>query len=152
MSAEKECKPGPSCPNGVYVYDFEKKTWRLEEKLPFKENGYYVIYFDNSSCPACRKFDQEWFSFVDSLDPPRPTLIVVLCDWFAKLCASEYAKKLFEVFDVHISPTVFFMIREDGKITRMFKHEGLLDKGKLVFLHRAFKEFVKEDAPQQPSR
>jgi hypothetical protein len=83
---------------------------------------------------------------------PRTTLIVVLCDWFAKLCTSEYAKKLFEVFDVHISPTVFFMIRENGKITRMFKHEGLLDKEKLFFLHRAFKEFAKEDAPQQPSR
>jgi hypothetical protein len=44
------------------------------------------------------------------------------------------------------------MIRENGKITRMFKHEGLLDKEKLFFLHRAFKEFAKEDAPQQPSR
>jgi hypothetical protein len=27
----------------------------------------------------------------------------------------------------------------------MFKHEGLLDKEKLVFLHRAFKEFAKEE-------
>ena len=137
-----KCIPGPSCPNGVYVYDHEKKTWMLEEKIPLMENGYHVIYFDNANCYACRKFDNEWFSFADSVDPPKPLLIVVLCNWFAKQCSSEHAKRLFEIFDVHISPTIVFMIREEGKITRMYRHEGILDREKLLFLHSMFKNFA----------
>jgi thioredoxin-related protein len=135
-------KPGPSCQDGVYVYDQERRGWVFEEKSPFREDGYYVLYFDNTRCPACRKFDEEWFRFVEAADPPRPTFIIILCTWFAKLCSSEIAKRLFEIFDVHVSPTILFMVRENGKIMRMYKHEGVLGMERMQFLHNTFKQLV----------
>ena len=54
--------------HGVYIKT--RKGWVLYRKEgdPFKigELGdkIYIIYFDNTRCPACRMFDPVWWSFI----------------------------------------------------------------------------------------
>ncbi|MEZ0346309.1 MAG: hypothetical protein ABWK01_07150 [Infirmifilum sp.] len=126
--------PGPLTPNGVYIYSAEKGGWILLDQPWPSDNGVYVIYFDNTRCPACRKFDKTWFSFVEknAKQGKDAYFIIALCDWFARQCSAEPARKLFECFDVHVSPTVVFLVREDGRVKRSLKHEGVMTLDRLA--------------------
>lgn len=132
--SKKYHRPGSGTPNGVYVYNPELGEWFLTEDPPFKRTGFHVIYFDNTRCPACRRFDPHWFSFVEEMAPKNPgdVFMVVLCDWFSRQCSSGLAKRLFEVFDIHVSPTIAFVYRVDGAVKRLQKEEGVLEKDRLA--------------------
>lgn len=126
--------------NGVYVYGAGR--WVLSEKIPLDADGFYVVYFSNTMCGACRKFNETWFKLTKELS--GATFVVVLCDWFARSCRSETAKRLFEIFDVHVSPTLVFLVRENGKITRMYKHEGTITAEGFLAVFEAFKRVLGE--------
>ncbi|MGC8987609.1 hypothetical protein [Infirmifilum sp.] len=126
--------PGPATPNGLYLYSTTEKRWIQLERFWLSENGVHVIYFDNTLCPACRKFDKTWFTFVEqNAEKARDTyFMIALCDWFAGQCGSEPARRLFEIFDVHVSPTIVFLIRKGGELKKSLKHEGVMDMEKLA--------------------
>lgn len=130
-------RPGLDTPNGIYVYNPKLGEWVLTEKLPFKQTGFHIIYFDNTRCSACRRFDSHWFSFVEEMafKNPEDVFMIVLCDWFSKKCNSAPAKRLFEIFDIHVSPTVAFVYRVNGSVKRFQKEEGLLEKDKLAVIY-----------------
>jgi len=138
--AEVYAQPGPGTPNGLYVYSREKRGWVLLDRFWLGDNGVHVIYFDNTLCPACRRFDKTWFTFVEkSADKADSTyFMIALCDWFARQCSSEHAKRLFEIFDVHISPTIVFLLRENGKIKRSLKNEGSMTLDRLTLTYALF--------------
>ncbi|MEM2528393.1 MAG: hypothetical protein QXG40_03245, partial [Ignisphaera sp.] len=49
------------CPHGIYEYSAEHSMWRFiksdGEYFKPDSKGVYVIYFDNTKCSACRKYD-----------------------------------------------------------------------------------------------
>lgn len=133
-------RPGPGSPNGLYLYSPEKRGWVLLDKLWLADSGVHVVYFDNTLCPACRRFDNTWFPFVEQ-NAGRSNgvyFMIALCDWFAKQCSSEPARRLFEIFDVHVSPTIVLLERENGKIKRSFKNEGSMSQDKLAATYLLF--------------
>lgn len=133
-------QPGPSTPNGLYLYSTEKKAWILLDTFWLGDNGFHVIYFDNSFCPACRRFDKTWFAFVEqNAGRAKDTyFMIALCDWFSKQCSAEPSKRMFEIFDVHVSPTIVFLLRENGKIKKSLKHEGSMTLERLTMTYAVF--------------
>lgn len=130
---------GRDSPHGVYVYSPEAGKWVSASRESILADGAYMIYFDNTSCNACRKFDETWFPFVERAAAERRVrFVIVLCEWFAKKCTSEDASELFREFDVHISPTIVFLKRENGKIVKKLKAEGLMPPGWLAITYAAF--------------
>ncbi|MEM4528447.1 MAG: hypothetical protein QXS23_04585 [Desulfurococcaceae archaeon] len=115
-------KVEPDSPNGVYVYDFSKNKWVLKQvddgPLQPWEDGYYVIYFDNAKCPACRAYDNYWFPFVKLFGATfkNTHYVIVLCDWFARECSSDAASGTFRKFDVHASPTTILIYVMNNEI------------------------------------
>ncbi len=133
-------QPGPGTPNGLYVYSREKKGWILLDRFWLGDNGLHVIYFDNALCPACRRFDKIWFPFVEknAEQAGNTYFMIALCNWFAKQCGAEPARRFFEIFDVHVSPTILFLLRENGKIKKSFKNEGSMTMEKLTLTYLLF--------------
>lgn len=124
-------KVEPDSPHGIYVYDFNKEKWVLRQvsgnpNLPWGD-GYYVVYFDNSRCPACRSYDNFWFPFVKIFGKMFTdcNFVIVLCDWFARECASEAASGAFKKFDVHASPTTILLHVANGEIKKKEEHSGV---------------------------
>ena len=104
-----------SSPHGIYVYDRAENVWVLkhvdgEEFKPWKD-GFYVIYFDNTRCPACRIYDLVWYTYIDLVGRRlRDTeFVIILCEWFGKRCKSAAASKSFEKYDIHASPTTVLL-------------------------------------------
>jgi len=109
--------------NGVYVYNFEEKRWRLlrVDGEPFRVGelgpGFYIVYFDNLECSACKLQDEELMkafsefekSLLEKLKP-----VAVVCDWFARRCRSEAAAKTYKLYDVHMSPTILVCRVDEG--------------------------------------
>ncbi|MEM0495199.1 MAG: thioredoxin family protein [Thermofilum sp.] len=135
----EQLRVGRGSPHGIYVYSPEARRWVSASRESILADGAYVIYFDNTSCSACRKFDETWFPFTErAAAESRVRFVIVLCEWFAKRCTSEDAKELFKEFDVHISPTLVFLRRENGKIVKKLKAEGLMPPGWLAVTYAAF--------------
>jgi len=128
------------------VYDRDTDTWVLvrTEGDPFKpdKDGIYVIYFDNTKCPACRRYDPIWFSYVRkySAKDPKLNFVIVLCEWFARNCKSEAASKTFREYDVHASPTTIFLYVKNGKSVYNEKYEGVLYEFELSMITEGFVE------------
>ncbi len=135
-----------SCPHGIYLYDKDRDEWvlvRVEgEAFRPEHDGIYVIYFDNTKCPACRRYDPTWFSYVRKYAKKMHNLnfVIVLCEWFARNCASEAASKTFKEFDVHASPTTIFAYVKNGKIVYNEKYEGVLYEFELSMITEGFAE------------
>ncbi|NPA97581.1 MAG: hypothetical protein GXO32_08280 [Crenarchaeota archaeon] len=133
-----------SCPHGIYVYDREADEWVLvaTEGEPFKptRDGIYAIYFDNTKCPACRRYDPIWFNYVKKYSQKNPQMnfVIVLCEWFARNCKSEAASKTFKEFDVHASPTTVFLYVKGGKAVYKEKYEGVLYEFELSMITDGF--------------
>lgn len=139
---------GVDSPHGVYMYDPGKKVWRLiaVEGGPFKprEDGIYVVYFDNTRCPACRIYDFAWYRFVEEEsrrgNPPR--FVIVLCDWFAHECRSDAAAASFRWYRVHASPTTLFLYVKNGEVVEEERREGALRLEELAATYLLFKKRV----------
>ena len=137
---------GTDCPHGIYVYDRNNDVWILVrcEGEPFvpDKDGVYVIYFDNTKCPACRKYDNIWFPFVQKYAKQNPDMhfVIVLCEWFARNCKSEAAAGTFRKYDVHASPTTIFLYVKNGKEVYNEKYEGVLYEFELKLITEGFVE------------
>ena len=141
---------GTTSPHGIYIYDAKNDEWVLVQRdgdyfKPFM-NGFYVIYFDNTKCPACRKYDKDWFPYIreEGRKLPGYCFVIILCEWFAGMCKSEAASKSFKHYDIHASPTTLLIYHKDGKIIYQEKHEGYLTRNELRtivgdFCNRALK-------------
>ncbi len=137
-------------PHGIYVYDKVRDLWILVksdgEAFEPTEDGVYVIYFDNTKCPACRKYDTIWFPFVKkwSKDHPNHRFVIILCDWFARECKSQAASSSFRKYNIHASPTTVFMYVKDGKKVYDEKYEGVLYEFELKLILEGFEERAKK--------
>ena len=144
----------PDSPHGIYVYDFNKDKWVLKmvegnPVIPWSD-GYYVIYFDNAKCPACRSYDNYWFPFVKLFGRmfSNVNFVVVLCDWFARECVSEAASGAFRKFDVHASPTTILLRVVNGEIREKKELSGVK---KIDELLNIVSSFIAETSKQQSS-
>ncbi|MEM0000250.1 MAG: hypothetical protein QXH02_04125 [Desulfurococcaceae archaeon] len=140
-------KVEPDSPHGIYIYDFKKEKWVLRQvtgdsSIPWGD-GYYMVYFDNARCPACRSYDNFWFPFVKIFGKmfSEVNYIIVLCDWFARECASEAASETFKKFDVHASPTTILLRVVNNEIKKKEEYSGVK---KLDELLRILTEFTKQ--------
>lgn len=141
----KEVKPDN--PHGLYIYDRERDVWILFSSkhgdvfIP-RVDGYYVIYFDNARCPACRKYDLHWFPYVkqNASRFPDHHFIIVLCEWFARECKSPVASNTFTYYAVHASPTTVLLYVKDGKEIYRESYDGYLKTEELEKVIGGFKE------------
>ena len=139
--------PGPGSEHGVYVY--EGGVWRLLRRegegfsLGELGNGVYVIYFDNTLCPACREQDLQMVEVVKRFGgDSRVRLVVVLCDWFTQICDSEAASKTFEEFRVSASPTIVVATVKNGRTVFREDLRGVKPAGVIaMYLERALDAF-----------
>ncbi len=138
---------GVDSPNGVYIYDKKKNKWVListdgEHYVP-DEDGVYVIYFDNTRCPACRIYDLSWYTYIKLFgkDLEDVNFVIILCEWFARNCKSEAAKKSFEYYNIHASPTTVLLYVKNGKVVLEDRFEGAK---KLDFLASKIEEFIRK--------
>jgi len=131
-------KVEPDSPHGIYVYDPGRDKWVLRQfsgnpNLPWGD-GYYMIYFDNTRCPACRSYDNHWFPFVRIFGKMFSDVnyVIVLCDWFARECVSEAASGAFKKFDVHASPTTVLIRVVNNEIKKREEFSGVKKLNELL--------------------
>ena len=131
-------RPGPGTPHGIYVYDRRSNSWVLAtvegDAWDPEEDGLYMVYFDNTRCPACRLYDKYWFDFA-STRGGEVNLVIVLCAWFAHECRSPAAAASFRKYEVHASPTTLILCRRNGEDIYVKKHEGILRLEELIAIY-----------------
>lgn len=135
------------CPHGIYEYSVEHSMWRFiksdGEYFKPDSKGVYVIYFDNTKCSACRKYDGVWFPFVESYTQKKrdTRFMIILCDWFARECKSTAAAESFKKYDVHASPTTIVLYAaDDGSVKYQEKYEGVMYEFELKLVLDNFEE------------
>jgi len=148
---------GSTSPQGIYLYDPKDDVWVMQpsdDPEPFvpKEDGYYVIYFDNTKCPACRRYDIYWYPFVRKYAKKLNDykFVIVLCGWFARDCVSPTAAATFTYFDVHASPTTYLVHVKGGEIKYKEKYEGVLTDIELEKAVPTFKERAEKAERGEP--
>ncbi|MEM4463421.1 MAG: hypothetical protein QXR98_04240 [Fervidicoccaceae archaeon] len=124
----------PTSPNGIYfLNDGHWKLYRVDG-LPLhpgeQGDGIYAFYFDNTKCGACRRFDREWFPFVEK-NATKAKFFIILCDWFARECSSKAASLTFTLNEVRASPTTIFFKVLGGEIKEQERIEGVVQRQKL---------------------
>lgn len=136
-------------PHGIYYYDKEKNEWVLVMRDngildPFLGDGYYVIYFDNTECPACRIYDLSWYSFIELFgkDYENINFMIVLCAWFARECDSKAASESFKKYEVKASPTTILWFVRNKEIIAVERREGSMSLNKLA---KFIDEFIKKN-------
>lgn len=134
-------------PNGIYIYNKERNGWQLiridGEVFKPERKGVYVIYFDNTKCSACRKYDTIWFPFINNnaQNLKQYNFVIILCNWFARDCNSKAAAETFKQFDVHASPTtVVLYVDDNGEVRYQEKYEGVLYEFELKLILEGFEE------------
>ncbi len=138
---------GVDSPHGIYVYDKEMDKWVLirRDDGGFKpeEDGVYIIYFDNTMCPACRIYDLSWYPYVKLFGRllEKTHFVIILCAWFAHKCDSEAAKRSFKDYNIHASPTTLLLCIKNGEVKREERIEGVK---KLDYLVDSIGRFIKE--------
>ncbi len=156
----EKAKPGlevkevlTTSPHGIYHYVREKDVWRLEivegEAYVPEKDGFHVIYFDNTRCPACRIYDLYWFPWVREVARKHKDtyFTIVLCSWFARECNSSAASKTFKYWSVRASPTTLFLYVRNGKVVMDSKREGVMDQDKLTTTYTLFRELAQKCRP-----
>jgi thiol-disulfide isomerase/thioredoxin len=149
-------------PHGVYVYDRVRGEWVLTliSGNAFKPpiDGYYIIYFDNSKCSACRAYDGTWFKYVEEVAKRLTNhyFIVILCEWFSRKCNSEAASNSFKEYDIHASPTTYLLYFRDGKVVYREKYEGRLNSNELIKIVEEFslrvEKFLRGEKVELPKK
>jgi len=141
-------KVGADSPHGIYIYRPKEKVWEFlrADGDPFEplDKGVYVVYFDNTKCTACRRYDEIWFPFVERWSSEKGNntkFVIILCDWFARECKSQAAAESFRRFDVHASPTTIVLYADDSKAIRyQEKYEGVMYEFELKLVLDKFEE------------
>lgn len=139
---------GVDSPHGIYVYDKARDKWVLirVDDGPFRpdRDGFYIVYFDNTKCPACRIYDLTWYPYVKLIGSSMENtyFYIILCDWFAHECRSEAARNSFKHYDVHASPTTLLLYVENGEVKAQEKIEGTKPLDKLASI---IDEFIKKN-------
>ena len=125
-------------PHGIYRYDRTLREWILIDRdgdgfKPYKD-GYYILYFDNTKCAACRIYDLFWYPFIETIgkDLEGIEYVIILCEWFAKKCNSRSASNTFREFDIHASPSTAFIEVRGNKIIKKEIVRGVLKIEDLV--------------------
>ncbi len=136
---------GPETPNGIYMYNPERRKWvlvaRSGDAWSPREDGIYVIYFDNTRCPACRIYDLAWYMYVGLSQRSDVHFVIVLCNWFARDCDSEAASKMFAKYNIHASPTTVLLCVRGGELVEIDRFEGAKS---LQFLAKKVDEFAEK--------
>lgn len=159
-------RPGKDSPNGIYVYSPKAGKWMLvtgegdEEPFTPKSDGFFVIYFDNTKCPACRAYDKIWFPYIEKkaseLWGKGFRFIVVLCDWFARECRSKAAAETFRKYEVRASPTTILSAVKGGEQVRLERYEGVLNAEELKLVVEGFPErveaYLRGEEPPDPRK
>jgi len=135
-------------PHGIYIYRPREKVWEFlrADGGAFEppEKGVYVIYFDNTKCSACRKYDETWFPFAEKWSSEKGVntkFVIILCDWFARECKSQAAAESFKKFDVHASPTTVVIYADENRAIRyQEKYEGVMYEFELKLVLDKFEE------------
>ena len=133
----------PSSPHGIYVYDKREGKWLYSEesKASIFSNGFYVVYFDNTECSACRKYDKTWFPIIENYGNKFPyTFVIILCGWFSNECKSKNAASFFDEFKIKASPTTIFLYIKNGKIIYDERYEGVLEYKDLIYVLKTFED------------
>ncbi len=148
---------GASSKQGIYFYDVDSDTWVYqpsEDPDPFipREDGYYVMYFDNTKCPACRRYDIYWYSFIRrrAKELKDFRFVIILCGWFAKDCESPKAAATFTAFDVHASPTTYLVHVKNGEVRYKERYEGVLTDSELEKAVPTFRERAEKAERGEP--
>jgi len=149
MKNRKVKEVGVNSLHGIYIFDRCSNAWlRLEEtrKPLIPSSRYSVLYFDNTKCPACRKYDVYWYPFVKEFAKLYPSygFYVILCGWFSEDCRSTTASSSFQFFDVRASPTTIFLANDGEKILHSEKYEGVLTEVELTIIIKGFEDRVKK--------
>ena len=135
---------GIGSPHGVYAYNSDRDKWVLirtkGNAFTPKRDGIYVIYFDNTECPACRVYDLVWYPLAKALSKRIKGLnfMVVLCAWFSLKCSSEAASKSFTHYRVFASPTTVLLFVRNGKIVHEDRFEGVKEPKEFISKIREF--------------
>ncbi len=136
---------GVDSPHGIYIYDRGKDKWVLVkvsgEYFKPDKDGVYVIYFDNTMCPACRIYDLSWYPYVKlfSRNLENTYFVVILCAWFAHNCKSEAARESFKHYNIKASPTTVLLCVSNGEVVEEERFEGAK---KLDYLATVIDKFV----------
>jgi hypothetical protein len=98
------------------------------DRLEFRRDGIYMVYFDNARCPACRAYDVFWYSFHTLLGSQlRDTyFVIVFCKWFVSKCDSIAAREIFMKYNVKTSPTTLLLGVVNGEVRIIVRREGVL--------------------------
>lgn len=137
---------GVDSPHGIYIYDRGEDKWVLSRSdgSPYVPvgNGFYVMYFDNTKCPACRIYDLAWYPATKILSNRFKDLnfIIILCEWFSSKCRSEAASRSFNNYSIHASPTTILLYVKNHRILREERFEGARDWS---FLITKIKDFIR---------
>jgi hypothetical protein len=109
----------------------------------YQRDGIYVIYFDNTRCPACRIYDLSWYAYIKLIGKNLENVyfVIILCEWFAHRCRSEAASKSFEHYKIHASPTTLLLYVKDGKIVLEDRFEGAKT---IDYLASRIEEFIRK--------
>ena len=140
---------GVKSPHGIYRYSIDEDEWVLVEagnKAFIPRDNYAVVYFDNTQCPACRRYDVYWYPFVRRHAAIKKNygFYIVLCGWFSGECDSPPASLTFLEFDVHASPTTYFLHCSDLRILYKEKYEGVMSDVDLEKIIDGFEERAKK--------
>ncbi len=133
-------------PHGIYIYDPGRDKWvlirRSGDYFTPENDGIYIIYFDNTGCPACRIYDLSWYTYIKLIgrNLKNTYFVIILCGWFAGKCESEAAKKSFTHYNIHASPTTILQCVKDKKIILQDRFEGAKS---LDYLVKKIDEFSK---------
>ncbi len=128
----------PESPHGIYRYDKASREWILVDRdgEGFKPtgDGYYIVYFDNTKCPACRLYDLFWYPFVETVGRGLEGVefIIVLCEWFARRCDSRAASNTFREYNIVASPTTAFLEVRGGMVKRKELVRGVMRLEELI--------------------
>ncbi|MET1159871.1 MAG: hypothetical protein ABWW65_02820 [Thermoprotei archaeon] len=138
-------------PHGIYLYDKNSSKWLYidpgTEYFKPRMDGIYVVYFDNTRCPACRVYDIHWFPYVTLIGSNLENVyfVIVLCEWFARNCRSSIASNTFKHYDIHASPTTLLLYVKNGEIADQEKVEGVKTMDKLASI---VEEFARKNGVQ----
>ena len=123
--------------HGAYIYNKAKRVWSPLSNLYRVGEKFAIVYFKNTKCSACREFDKHWTRFVEiaSARYTDTDFYLVICGWFAEDCDSNYAKALFQKYDIYASPSVLFL-HSDGRNEKIIERiSGVLSFKQLELIY-----------------
>ncbi|MEZ0290114.1 MAG: hypothetical protein ABWJ42_03365 [Sulfolobales archaeon] len=120
--------PPNKIPNGVYVWDWDKKLFvRVNSSKSYylpDRDGYYLYYFHNNQCPHCQYFESKLQPYLRTLSDDsdlknKLSVVLVVCNWFTLDCGDPLARNTFSAFNIQASPTFILIEITNGSVSKM---------------------------------